>query len=273
MGQSLCRFCATPLTRSNATREHVIPRWTRKLTAVSDHFRIDPDAGKVRWSFSAQPVPGTDQVQVAPTELPNKHRHPSYVTVPVCAVCNNGWLSDLEQQVIPVITPLAEGDALELSPDEAQLIARWVAKTAIAFEADDPERAYFSASQIRDVVNGRVPRSTVVFMARWSELGTPILRHSALGIASSSGGAFSPVAGWGSRTFFSVGHAVFYIAAITPAIPAAQLRRLSPLGSQWVELHPTHVGGLPGPVTRDTVIEVDTPVAQPWSSERSFRHH
>ena len=42
----------------------------------------------------------------------------------VCGECNNGWMSDLETRVKPVIEPLLEDSAVVLSTDDRKTLPR-----------------------------------------------------------------------------------------------------------------------------------------------------
>jgi hypothetical protein len=56
------------------------------------------------------------------------------ITVPVCTECNNRWLSVLERDVQPVLTPLIHGDERRLSSDGQRLLATWAVKTALMLD-------------------------------------------------------------------------------------------------------------------------------------------
>lgn len=55
----------------------------------------------------------------------------------VCGDCNNGWMSDLENDhAKPVLTPLISGDAtkMEITQQVARSIALWIFKTAVVLD-------------------------------------------------------------------------------------------------------------------------------------------
>jgi hypothetical protein len=55
----------------------------------------------------------------------------------VCGDCNNGWMSDLENDhAKPVLTPLITGDAtrMEITQQVARSIALWIFKTAVVLD-------------------------------------------------------------------------------------------------------------------------------------------
>ncbi len=106
------------------TLEHTFPRWTvphiqtlgpiRSSTRVSDHGE------------HVHNVWGTDTID-------HKARK-------VCALCNNGWMSDLEQAVAPILTPMITSTGPRpLTDDEALILATWVTKTALTGSLVYPE--------------------------------------------------------------------------------------------------------------------------------------
>ena len=54
----------------------------------------------------------------------------------VCETCNNGWMSQLEQEVIPVLRPLLFDLSLPLSSEQQQLLAIWAMKTGVVLGFD-----------------------------------------------------------------------------------------------------------------------------------------
>ena len=108
-----CLFCRKALTKKNATNEHVMPRWVLREFGIAD--RVISPAG---WQRGKAPARRT-------------HTWSRLLVSDVCADCNSGWLSDLENAVKPVIPSLATGErAVTMLTDEENLsLARWAAKT------------------------------------------------------------------------------------------------------------------------------------------------
>lgn len=49
----------------------------------------------------------------------------------VCKLCNNGWMSDLEVAVEPIMRAIFQGkDIDKLGDPELKVVAKWSAKTA-----------------------------------------------------------------------------------------------------------------------------------------------
>ena len=51
----------------------------------------------------------------------------------VCKSCNNGWMSRLENDVQPILRPMmtASGGTISLSPNDQEVLARWIYKTVL----------------------------------------------------------------------------------------------------------------------------------------------
>jgi hypothetical protein len=113
-----CLFCSKALTKKNATNEHVLPQWVLREFGIAD--RIIRPAGLQRGN------------------APARRTHPwsRLVVSDVCADCNSGWLSDLENAAKPVIPSLATGErAVTMLTDEEDLsLARWAAKTTFLLQ-------------------------------------------------------------------------------------------------------------------------------------------
>ncbi len=52
----------------------------------------------------------------------------------VCEACNQGWMSDLEAQGSPLLTPMIEGKTTGLSVQQQAQLAAWVTKTALTWD-------------------------------------------------------------------------------------------------------------------------------------------
>ena len=111
--RKLCPFCREPLTKSNATNEHVIPQWLLREFGIADET-ISP----VKWQRGKAPSWRV-------------HQWSRLVVGCVCASCNSGWLSNLENAVKPLIPSIASGErrVASLTDAESLVLARWAAKT------------------------------------------------------------------------------------------------------------------------------------------------
>lgn len=61
----------------------------------------------------------------------------------VCQACNQGWMSDLEMRVDPILRRLQATDDLNLLQDtEIETLARWTGKTAVTLSYATPQQAH-----------------------------------------------------------------------------------------------------------------------------------
>lgn len=120
--QGFCVFCGRP----GVTKEHVWPRWLHGLLPHDprppSHFRFHAKGGSrdglaVNYNRTKQGNPIAFKVRA----VCQKH-------------CNSGWMSTLEQQARPILTPLIRGEAAQLGREEQLILAAWIAKTAMMFE-------------------------------------------------------------------------------------------------------------------------------------------
>lgn len=109
-----CLACGE--TSSPASQEHVFSHWLLQelqyLDAPIGLFRAYGD--------------GSSKQMRAEIKLD------SFKLKRVCAACNNGWMSHLEDTVKPILWGLIKGGRLlnSLEEEERRILARWVGKTA-----------------------------------------------------------------------------------------------------------------------------------------------
>ncbi len=104
------------------TKEHVIPQWLQKYLNIEHEI-------------------------VAPIMLDNKHDQilksrggtplKSFYRKKICAKCNNGWMSQLENAVTPLLSTLVTGKkALDaLTTEERYIFSKWSLKTIFMLNA------------------------------------------------------------------------------------------------------------------------------------------
>jgi hypothetical protein len=107
-----CVFCGF---KGKMTSEHVFPLWTRQA--------VLPDAKGDSGYIFRGPDGGFEVVPGMPVAALQVKR--------VCGPCNNGWLSDLEQKAIPLLTRPIQGDPTTLHFLDVQTAATWAYKTCI----------------------------------------------------------------------------------------------------------------------------------------------
>jgi hypothetical protein len=130
-----CPFCGD----SHVGREHVFARWISRELARYGRF-------------------------VSQTPYGPKTRTTINVTAPVCGTCNNRWLSVLENDVQPILSPMMHGaKAISLSVDAQRLLATWAVKTALMLDLSR-ETPVIQAGFYRDFRLQRRPFDSHVVM-------------------------------------------------------------------------------------------------------------
>jgi hypothetical protein len=118
----VCAFCGS--TKKPRGREHVFANWLNNIGLES--YQVQYRAGRLN-------------------RVPRRWTTEGFTATvrAVCDDCNHGWLSDLETEARPVLTPLILGESRELSPDDQRLIAAWSCKTALVamLSSSEEERA------------------------------------------------------------------------------------------------------------------------------------
>lgn len=110
-----CIFCGgAPLTR-----EHIWPLWLAS-ELPSDELT----------TFTFERAGMEPRVWEAPAT--------STTVRTVCAKCNNGWMSALENRASDLLTPLVRGEAVRLGRPSQHVIAGWALKTAVILDQMNP---------------------------------------------------------------------------------------------------------------------------------------
>lgn len=230
-----CAFCNTPMTKSNDSKEHVLGKWLRKVDSLRKNFRIQDGAGQWRWTVD-NPVIAPDAsfaVVSPPRKLGSKPQHPFYKTVKVCKLCNNGWMSDLESQIKPVLAPLINGTSSRIAAADRRLLALWATKTAIALEQDDLPSVCISGAQVRDIRHGRPARWCTVWAAGWKTPEDVLLRHD---VTEAREKRYLQLQSRWGRTWIGLGEGVA-ILVLGPDRPVAPVQSIDP-GSPWLRVWP-----------------------------------
>jgi hypothetical protein len=97
----------------------------------------------------------------------------------VCARCNNGWMSRLEQRAQPIVAPLIRGEASTLDAAAQALTALWVVKTAMTLRwvHRHPDYRGIVPEHYREVfTHQRPPRTAQVFIGACSHDDRPLNR-------------------------------------------------------------------------------------------------
>lgn len=88
----------------------------------------------------------------------------------ICAGCNNGWMSRLETEAKPLLSPLIDGRDRAIWSDEQAIISAWLIKTAMVFEftADSSREPYYTDEERRRLRAERaILPSTIILLGRY----------------------------------------------------------------------------------------------------------
>lgn len=146
-------FCGA---RANS-REHAIPKWIGKRLGIKDFLA----GGHLGRQSRKQPI-----------------SFRSYRARVFCKPCNSHF-KHLEDQVIPLLEPMAKGRTLSLGPDSQALLGLWAAKTGVALIAannvENPDATVVMPLDHRLSIReqGRPSDSVWVGVAPWR--GTPVI--------------------------------------------------------------------------------------------------
>lgn len=122
-----CIFCGgTPISR-----EHVFARWMHPYLPVRSDLKMRGQLITI-----GEISPDGTLTYGQPTEGPlDSHGGPPAKKLKVaCAPCNNGWMSELQNDAKPALLPFITGAWPALAIPEQRLIAAWVAMFTMVLE-------------------------------------------------------------------------------------------------------------------------------------------
>jgi hypothetical protein len=123
--RSMARFPACPFCQKRThppTREDIFARWMAKY--------FPTDAGPMV-------VIGWDHHKPTGEEWygrPGKKGNMGFIVKKPCKACNNGWMSRLETKAEPIMWQMIVGNDTVIPSGEQLTLARWLLKTAMAWE-------------------------------------------------------------------------------------------------------------------------------------------
>lgn len=140
-----CIFCH----KKASTKEDAWPLWLMDQFPTSRTSYMDAERGGQK--LGSWPV--------AKPKLPVKW---------ICATCNNGWMSSLENKAKPILESILN-DKLNIIDALCQsTLARWAVKTAIVLECLNPDRTMFYSDVERQLMGAAqsLPPRTSVWIAK-----------------------------------------------------------------------------------------------------------
>jgi hypothetical protein len=141
-----CIFCDNP----SGNREHVWPRCILERK----------DLGAFRLKIAGGPEKILNNVELT--------------VKTVCQTCNNGWMSALEAEVMPILTEMFDDKAVSLNQEQQQIIARWLMKTAMVYDSlkgrNAPNIFYRKDECVAFRQSSQIPMPTMMWIGRFDEV-------------------------------------------------------------------------------------------------------
>jgi hypothetical protein len=75
-----------------------------------------------------------------------------------CRKCNNGWMSQLENQCVPLLAPMILGRSQDLIPADQEAISLWATKTVMVCQFVHWDRRCIPDEHYHDLFRSRRPR-------------------------------------------------------------------------------------------------------------------
>lgn len=193
-----CVFCGAT---GKLSGEHVFPDWSQPF--------LESEAG-----------PGTHVRRVIRAEGKTKTVHrglPATATVnSVCAPCNHGWMSRLEEAAKPYLVSMLKGHHRTYHRGGQKLLATWALKTALVagskFKPATPEVFY---RDLRD--SGEPSENTAIWLGATPWAGFHYIDYRPLKISNI--GEPRVTAENAFAGLLALGHVVFYVVAWMGNVP------------------------------------------------------
>lgn len=156
-----CIFCGSS---KRLTKEHILPKWLRKYLPVNDHR-------------SRHVVSSLDGVgKRGKLERPGTMF--SQTLRIVCADCNNGWMSLLQQKAKPILSKLIKNEWPVLSQNDQAIMSTWAAMTTCVSEFSDQHTATIPQDHRSFIFQTKsVPQDWFVWIGRIGKESTPLFPH------------------------------------------------------------------------------------------------
>lgn len=164
-----CIFCDD---RADSN-EDVWPKWVLRLLRKSDTERVPMRTRRIH----EEPR----EYMTADTALKVGN---------VCGRCNSGWMSQLENGIMPIFSPMVMGTSVSLTASQQTQIAVWLTKTAMMYDSMDKGEVFYDGLDRQHFRKSVSPLSdTYAWLGYYSENSS--LRgsvfHQTLRISLSSG--------------------------------------------------------------------------------------
>ncbi len=231
-----CIFC----DNNSGSREHLWPKWIHERKKF----------GPIRHKIGNRPekILGDPEQKIKT----------------VCGVCNNGWMSQLERENIPIIGNMFADLSIPLDESQQTLLAAWTVKTAMVVDSvqgRDPKRRFYRRDECVSMrLHRAIPPRTRIWIGR-----STLSSLSAIGTLVGAFNPDRPEKMPGMVVNIVVGHLAIQIFSfrVEPEDPA--IRDPEPKPGNWdsmlMQVWPTRRTSAtwPPPVTSRPVIQTRLP--------------
>jgi hypothetical protein len=164
-----CIFCS----RRATTDEDVIPKWVLRI--------LRKQAGeRVPMRTYRQGKPPEDRIVADSAQKVGS----------VCHSCNNGWMSRLEEDVKPILTPMVLGNSVMLNAQQQERLTTWMTKCAMIYESMVSGKVFFDGLDRRHFMSSGTPFvSTSTWLGRYTGEGRIIVDYRLLPRQQNPGGS------------------------------------------------------------------------------------
>lgn len=138
-----CIFCGK---QEKLTKEHVFPNWLSNLYENND-LVINEFVGdtNIKW-------------------LSKIFQHKARV---VCRDCNNGWMSDLEKSVIPIIKKMILLKKMTIDENSQKILSFWAQKTALMINQSMPSGIKITQDVFDDIYKNKSHSNKILVNLGW----------------------------------------------------------------------------------------------------------
>lgn len=147
----VCIFCGS----EGLTREHIYPEWIFNFIGGVEKEHFTPN----KTSMAVSRTDDNDDYYLAVEQQNRKIPYTDFAVKCVCGKCNNGWMSQLENDMIPLFRKFRynELDIEDLNVDEAFILARWAIVRIIIVSQVHADQLFFDEGLLDEVKQGKIP--------------------------------------------------------------------------------------------------------------------
>lgn len=164
-----CIFCS----RRATTHEDVIPKWILRLLRKQDGERVPMRTRRLG-------KPPADRIVADSAQKVGS----------VCSGCNNGWMSRLEEDVKPILTPMVLDNSVMLTAQQQERLTTWMTKCAFLYESMMTGAVFFDGLDRHHFMNSGTPFvSTSTWLGRYTGEARIIVDYRLLPRQQNPGGS------------------------------------------------------------------------------------